>query len=616
MSKKSVIITACLLASVLSVASLSAQDIWVDDNGAGIPGFGTLPAPVSNTNRATAGQIDTDVDKFQSVLDWSDVAFSKWFGYAGIVPNNNWLLELGYATKVGGIYLGAYYSGRIADGYSKKTDEIVQTNENINGEYVKTGQKDTSGYEYGQYWEWNANGGRGESRYYQRPESTSLNNASVLVGLGNIGIKVGFFETLRTYAAPDAPAASEGGYTNAPNSVENTTSENGFTSTKELNNYKNIEGNLIPSVSFGMPLKLGSLVLKPTATIAVNIRQDAVSFDVVGDDSNNDFGNFDPRLGGGWNVTVDKPNTTNGPQITQSYERNFGYVQPDIALGAALEFPKNGTASTGVGLAYRTAFNIYAKPGEFGEDIGAGTFAIRSGTKESKDSAYTETVTKSKVDAYESSYWNNLITPSFSYTNELSEKVTFGLSAEVAFITGLSSNQRKETEKKETTRTFYNETTSGYNFTETDTRTREGRKESTTWFGIAPAIDLGVGYQINERWNLHGGLDVTLPQWNTTQRVTGPDKGSESSWVKTYSNGETNTSSNIWTGDDSGNTVDTRTVESWWTSLNANYNLGFSFAFTPKLVLDTRVGLGGVDNGWQNINWTSPSYALSLTGSF
>jgi hypothetical protein len=58
-------------------------------------------------------------------------------------------------------------------------------------------------------------------------------------------------------------------------------------------------------------------------------------------------------------------------------------------------------------------------------------------------------------------------------------------------------------------------------------------------------------------------------------------------------------------------------VESWWTTLDAGYSLGFSFAFTPNLVLDARVGLDDMwDNGWQHINWTDPRYALSLTGSF
>ncbi|GHT95320.1 hypothetical protein FACS1894141_3700 [Spirochaetia bacterium] len=592
MKRKGMIITACLLASVLSVASVSADDFYFDQSGSlSVPGFSDPLTPQSNTNAASAEQLGTAVDGFNSVLGWSDVGFDKWFGYMGVAPvsvaslpgingiSRAYLLNIGYATRIGGLYLSAYYSGKIADGATDRTETITGTNADQNGEYVNVGTTEET-----------SNSGQ--------PVTTTLNNASVLIGLGNMGIKVGFYGALKTSDAPGGTLKSDEQL------------ENGFSAAQEYTGYQKSEGILIPSVSWGMPLSLGSMVLKPSATIAVNIIRNNESYEFAGKDNNLSGSGTDDTY---TNLGAKGPNTSTGEQSTINWTREYGYVQPDITVGAGIDFPKSGTAAFGVGLEYRTNFNIYATPEG---DIGAGTFTSLTGTLDAKDGSGTYSKSTSYINATEKSDWNNRITPSFWYSNELSEKVTLGFGAEIAVITGTNKSQDKSITTVDTSYTYYNQTNDDRNYTYTSTSTFQGSLIEKTWLGIAPALNLGVGYKINDRWGIEGGLAVTFPEYQSVTTVTGPNKGTETTTETTYEGGEKTSSSSLGVGNQ--NTVDSRRVQSNWTEFKATYNLGFTFAFTPALVLDARIGLSDINGttGFQNINWVSPNYALAITGSF
>ncbi|GHT95146.1 hypothetical protein FACS1894141_3190 [Spirochaetia bacterium] len=86
MKKKGMIITACLLASVLSVLPLAAEE--------------------SSTSAATGGLFKGDVDNYLNYHSFGEVQIDKWFGYA---KAENGQFALGYGTKLGGLYLGLGY---------------------------------------------------------------------------------------------------------------------------------------------------------------------------------------------------------------------------------------------------------------------------------------------------------------------------------------------------------------------------------------------------------------------------------------------------------------------------------------------------------------------------
>jgi hypothetical protein len=645
MKKKSVIITACLLASVLSVVSLSAQAFDVADP----TGFDPIPAtsqfvdpltPQSNTYAATNGTLGTAVDSFQDVLGWSDVAFNKWFGYVGISPlgtvsssnkfynlfdsmTNTYLFNLGFATKIGGIYLSAYYSGKFYDGSKDVTDRITQDNPLANGEYAATGTTTTTAYS-------------------GQPITNHINNFSVLAGIGNMGIKVGYFEAWQTLDAPNGTVKSD------------QQEANGYTAALEYSNYSESYGVLIPSASFGMPLNLGNLALTVNGTLAVNVARNNKSYDYDGDSS--DFNpsstpipNNGSLLTSATPTITPSPNTSTGPTTSLSYADEGGYVQPDITLSAGIAFPKSGTASFGAGFEYRTNFNIYAKPDkDIVDGIKMGTFQSLTGTQDGKDANGTYSVTITYVEATEKSDWNNRITPSFWYANELSEKVTFGLGAQVAFTTGLNCEQRKDSATTRYSYKYYNETSAGsnYNYSTSTTYTREDGVTKQSWFGFAPELSFGLGYKVNDRWSFQGGLNVALPEWNSVTEVKTPSKGSVTKTSTSLSNGSHTSSSTVSPSDSSspstGNsadsnggstggeqTVDTRQVTSSWGSLKTEYNLGVTFTLIPGLTFDALLQLDIEGNGDNEVStgvfvpknpFTDgdffPKFSLLVTGTF
>jgi hypothetical protein len=76
----------------------------------------------SPTKKASAGRFITDVDRFVSTTDWADIPLQSWFSYINLSADKNiandynksW--EIGFAKKLGSVYLGAGYQGRFWKG--------------------------------------------------------------------------------------------------------------------------------------------------------------------------------------------------------------------------------------------------------------------------------------------------------------------------------------------------------------------------------------------------------------------------------------------------------------------------------------------------------------------
>ena len=81
----------------------------------------------SNTANATAGVFTNDIDYFNNVNKYTKLEMEKWFGYVGIRRDD---LDLGYATKLGSLYLGAEYKGELLS-QTGFTDRISVTTEPV-----------------------------------------------------------------------------------------------------------------------------------------------------------------------------------------------------------------------------------------------------------------------------------------------------------------------------------------------------------------------------------------------------------------------------------------------------------------------------------------------------
>ena len=78
----------------------------------------------SPTSVATAGIFETDADNYTSVHDYSTVKFDKGFVFTGL--SNNMSIDLGFATTISGIYIGAWYNGNIIKSFSG-SDKVTET---------------------------------------------------------------------------------------------------------------------------------------------------------------------------------------------------------------------------------------------------------------------------------------------------------------------------------------------------------------------------------------------------------------------------------------------------------------------------------------------------------
>jgi hypothetical protein len=176
---------ACLGMAVFAVRGLNAQVNLPEDppkpveiNYADVPGETAVYAPHSGIYRATGGTINSDVDVFMSVLDFSDVNMKNWFSYAGIDEKG---INLGYAVKFSSAYLGISYGGSLID-------ELVRriTNQDILTLQKRDEIKEDSSGTSAKPELVNSEGKKIEGI------TTSENTIGLIFGTGIFGLKLGF----------------------------------------------------------------------------------------------------------------------------------------------------------------------------------------------------------------------------------------------------------------------------------------------------------------------------------------------------------------------------------------------------------------------------------------
>jgi hypothetical protein len=109
----------CLAMTLVTVTGVNAQislptagpepvEIEFADISPAISGY----TPHSGTYKATVETINSNVDLFMSVLDFSSVKMRNWFSYMGVDEKG---INLGYAVTLGSAYLGVSYGGSLID---------------------------------------------------------------------------------------------------------------------------------------------------------------------------------------------------------------------------------------------------------------------------------------------------------------------------------------------------------------------------------------------------------------------------------------------------------------------------------------------------------------------
>jgi hypothetical protein len=543
-----------------------------------------IPEPESNTSRATVGNFGTDVDDFLDVHSYGDVKFDKWFGYGGFVTTSGQStgleLNLGYARRLGDLYLGAFYAGQITEwnngsaGEDETTDTTTTTNTLTGGTYQQTGENNTT-----------SNNSTNTPYFY--------NNLGVLIGIGGMGIKVGFYEDLQgsdKYNGTASDITTAGGVT---------------TVNADISDYSKLTGWMAPYLGWGMQLPLGDMLLKPKVGANLNFRLNYEKYTAAARSASNSS-----------SPNVSNNGTPVGTHGTVEYYRDEGYFAPVISLGADLDFAEQDSSQIGVGLTYDIAFGLYGRDYDTasGSDSVTGIVNGYTYTGRTVTAASTTDVKSSSITAAELSAIQQTITPSFWYANDLSETVSVGLGYELGLSFGHETSHTKRTVTNIETVNYNNGNPWRRTTTVTVTDGPSGNNNTeTTTFGIESALSAGISWKlVPDKFTVNTGLSITLPSYESETVLTVPNEASITRTDVEYADGRHTSSANYNPGNVTTVTESTEVTQTWG-GLYAVYSLGGAFAFTPNFVADMLLTnqFNTIDNaGAVTLNITNIQFSL------
>jgi hypothetical protein len=512
-----------------------------------------LAAQTSNTARATAGIFGTDVDDYMSVHWYSGVEFDKYFGFTGYGTNNGWgSIGIGYARNFGGIYLGGYYEGNIANTYGYKWDGSNWTTDNQGGnQEIETidAVYDNQNKLVSKITTKSTGGNQLDSR----------NDVSILLGVIGMGFKLGFSEDVTTRDTPI-------GHT--------TTTEEYFSQqleiyTNKLDTYSYIKGDLTPSLAWGMGLDVGSLSIRPVVDIAFGIHRENEN-----------------RITKSY-VVNKADGTIVGNDVSNSNGQNSNYLAPAFTVGADVTFLKRGGLEAIAGLKYGIDFNIYSNSydvfGLSGDVAGDVTWSSASLTIE--DTATYDRETKTAyLNITEKTEINNVITPSFTITKEIDDRLKIGFSTEIGIAFSSFSDKNHQEYRNEAYTTYKNGVPSGTQESRTLSVSNQTLTETST-FGISPSFSAGLVYQVvPQKFNVNAGVGANFGFESKATRVTPQGYG----YTKTYTKDQYgNITSPDLISNVSSSQTDSLSVTQGWRGLEGAVGAGFTFFFNPKFSLDS-----------------------------
>jgi hypothetical protein len=517
--------------------------------------------PISNQRNATATLYKTDVDNYLNVNNWSGVNFEKWFGFLHGTGTTApaFRANLGYATKIGGIYVAARYWGNIfQDTGGEESVTKTATYDPIT--HALTELEETTSYPN----KWR----------------NSNNHLDVLIGVAGQGIRVGFFEAMAFNAAE------------ANRDFTTTNYQNGqILYSGETDEYTNYNGNLRPSVQWGTQLTVSNLTIKPRAGAAFNIKMDKLFESYYAD------------------------YTTGGPKnLNRANGHNNGYLQPIFTAGADLGLPKKDTLATTVTLDYLMSFNIY------NNDYSASGFSGTAKGPVSWGTGISGTTTTTSIDSRTTTTTNTLnfndskstfhrIVPKITLDKAVADGLKVGLVAQIPVtITTTSNDQYSEAKTYTQTTTFNAPNSALAKTTINETTHTPGGITETTKFTVTPQVRVGASYAlIPSRFTVNAGVNLDPlgtgdnGGWIYT-KTTQSRNGDGVRTTRTTKNGNGITTNKVDTtvaggGEDN---IDKSTVSNSWAAFAGSVGGGFLFSFNENIALDLWANSGtfSAGSGW------------------
>jgi hypothetical protein len=505
-----------------------------------------LAAQESNTSKATLGNFGTDVDDFLDVHSYGGVEFDEWFSFAGYDDSN--LLSLGYAFRLGGLYLGAYYSGNIikyaaASNPGTKTETIAQTYTTVNNAPAVDTITTTTAY--------------------TSDPTTTNNKADIFLGVAGMGFKLGFWENLET--SDRYPGAAESVVVETPASLRR--------AVNEYVDYSRVFGIMLPSLIWGMGLDLGGITLKPSVGFGLGIIQNSTSYthNVYTIQAGNYIGN----------------NDTTKSQILGNY------IQPQITAGVGLDFAEKDGAESGLGLEYGINFDLYSNSYEGlrgASDTVAGTVSMTHLYRVAETLANRTETDRLTLTNTEKSGISHSITPSYWYANKLSDQVSLGFTAEAGISFGSVKNAAKYEQTTVTTVTDYSLNLAN-NYVNTQVVSGGQNDVEISTFEFAPAIAAGLTFAAApDKFIINAGIGAAIT-YSSETTLTNPNSREVTS-SRTVNGLGTVTMDTV-TVNTTTTHRDEQKIEDYWTPLTVNIGAGFTLYFTDKFAVDTLASVSG-----------------------
>ena len=551
-----------VITALALVLPLAAQD--VSQNIGGLS---------SNTNTATATLFKADADNFITVDRYSRVSFDKGFAFvsggvynAGTTPKGK--LNVGYATTLGSLYLGAWYQGNIVE-VTKPDSQTEKTTVTSNYDNERNILTDTeTKTEYGTSW------------------VNSANQFQLLIGVANQGIKVGFYESL-------AQNKQAGNATRPTTVIDYKDGHKDYFNA--VDEYKQDKGYLRPYLGWGTDIAVSdSLKLRPYVDFGVEIYKEELL---------DKYSNY-TKINGKKQDT----DTTFGAGHSK------GYVAPQATVGAKIDIPTDSGANTTTILEYAVDVRLYKNSAEatgFSDDAIKGTVTwdkdakVKQVTKAFDGST---TITDIKLNYDEQKYAKHTITPQWMVTGSPASGFNLGFktTAPVA-ITANSSKQYSEQHSLSNFTSKYESKDTNKSSTEI-TRTN-GEQSTTTATNFKWNLMVGTQYKlIPDRFTINAGITATpIDLTHTVKRTAGNNVKSVT--TTTEKDGDGNVLDNGKTVTPNNAIADSVAVTDTWAGFAGGVSGGFTFNFTPKAALDLAVQSQG-----QNfrLNVTDVHVLLSL----
>jgi hypothetical protein len=468
------------------------------------------------------------------------------------------LIQTGGAFRLSNVYIGAYYAGNVFGSFSSSERSAETEVLNAASTNISAGTTD------------------GQNTYGL---ITPNDTFKLLVGFYNMGVRLGFVDTLASKKSHDSAAFIDA---------------DGAKSGTRYDDFSLRRGSLTPSLDWGAKFRLGALVLKPLVGVDVGIYQNTVSYKESLYRTTAAYKGLKPESviwrGGPSASETPYPYSPSGsPDVAASGDQ----VNLTFRLNADVDLPKKDGAQMSVGLGWTGSFRFYGSDYEDvdGAHVVAGAAAWEVIEDTDPDSYTYGKKSESSAVLYEKTQSTNTVTATFTYSNDISPSLSFGVRTTLPFRFDAASSDLSLEHKKN-----YG------SFGKSVTRTSGLEKTTATSFDLRPKLDFGLSYTaIPSRLVLHAGLSTSFGFTVVTTETERSDG--------TVSNRGTGIYSNAWKSDSSPTyrTLESRTDRSWATFSNAAA-LGFTLTLAPGVALDAVFTAGA----GENVSITSFSFLLSM----